>query len=137
MAAPSIQPRCLESDDDRRTLAAGVRLACELAHTNAFAAYRGAPVCERLGTDAEIADHIRSTVESLYHPVGTCRMGRDAGAVVDAQLRVRGVERLRVVDASVMPEIVAGNTNAAVIMLAEKAADAIQGKMPPTSDQRP
>ncbi|HEX6183881.1 MAG TPA: choline dehydrogenase [Pyrinomonadaceae bacterium] len=123
---PSIQPCYLEAEADLRTLVEGVKVARELAHTKALGGYRGAAVCEKLGTDEEIAEHVRDAAETIYHPTGTCRMGDDALAVVDARLRVRGVEGLRVVDASVMPSIVGGNTNAAVIMLAEKAADAIK-----------
>ena len=74
-------------------------------------------------SDDEIFQHIKNTLECVYHPVGTCRMGTDADAVVDAQLRVQGIEGLRVADASVMPRIVSGNTNAACIMIGEKAAD--------------
>jgi choline dehydrogenase len=125
-APPSIEPRYLEDEADLRLLVEGVRLARELAHTRALGGFRGAPVCEKLSTDEEIVGHIRATAETIYHPAGTCRMGNDALAVTDARLRVRGVEGLRVVDASVMPEIVGGNTNAAVIMLAEKAADDIR-----------
>ncbi|HEY3566659.1 MAG TPA: choline dehydrogenase [Thermoanaerobaculia bacterium] len=123
---PAIQPRYLDSQADLRTLVEGVKLACELAHTKAFADYRGAAVCETLSTAEGITEYIRNTVETIYHPAGTCKMGNDPLAVVDAQLRVRGVEGLRVVDASVMPELVGGNPNAVVIMLAEKAADAIR-----------
>ncbi len=130
-APPSIEPHYLEDGADLRTLVGGVRMACELAHTRPLADYRGPAVCERLGTDDEIARHIRDTVETIYHPAGTCAMGAGAESVVDATLRVRGLEGLRVVDASVMPEIVGGNPNAAVVMLAEKAADLIKGRPAP------
>jgi choline dehydrogenase-like flavoprotein len=77
-------------------------------------------------TDAQIEDVIRQYADTIYHPVGSCRMGPGPMDVVDAQLRVHGVERLRVVDASVMPRIVGGNTNAPTIMIGEKAADMIK-----------
>ena len=130
---PSIQPHYLESPADLRTLVEGVKLAQELARTEALSGYRGAAVFEKLETTEDIVGHIRRTIETLYHPAGTCRMGQDPLAVVDAQLRVHGVEALRVVDASIMPDIVGGNTNAPVIMLAEKAADSIKGIPPPGS----
>jgi choline dehydrogenase len=76
-------------------------------------------------SDDELMQHIRQMVETVYHPVGTCKMGHDDMAVVDDHLRVHGIEGLRVADASVMPRIVSGNTNAPVIMIGEKAADLI------------
>ena len=87
---------------------------------------REAVVSAAAQTDAQIEDFIRDHADTIYHPVGTCRMGNGAMDVVDAQLRVHGVEGLRVVDASVMPRIISGNTNAPTIMIAEKAADMIR-----------
>jgi choline dehydrogenase len=106
----------------------GVGLARRIAEQPALAAYRGEPI-EPAPGEAEdhdaIAEFVRREVETLYHPVGTCRMGTDDEAVVDPELRVRGIGGLRVVDASVIPVINRGHTNAPTVMLAEKAADMI------------
>jgi choline dehydrogenase len=127
--APHIHANYLSDPKDMDALVQGVKLAHELANAPAFAKYRGRPLCS--GSDAKDNTALRAYVtkmaETLYHPVGTCKMGNDADAVVDAQLRVHGLEGLRVVDASVMPVIVGGNTNAPTIMIAEKAADLIKG----------
>ena len=111
-----------------------VRLAREFAASASLA-----KVCtEELGpgpevrTDTDVREFIRREIGTLYHPVGTCAMGAAETAVVDPQLRVRGIENLRVADASVMPAIPRGNTNAPVIMIAEKAADLIRGRLAPT-----
>lgn len=127
-SAPIIEPNYLSSEADVNTLVAGVKLVKEMAKTQALGRYCGAAVCANLSTEDEIRSFVRDTVETLYHPIGTCKMGSDPMAVVDAQLRVHGIEQLRVVDASIMPQIIAGNTNAPVIMIAEKAADLIRGR---------
>jgi len=128
LAAPAIRANYLSTDHDMRVMLEGVRLARKLAHTKAFEPFRGTALHPRPGViqDHDIIEFIREEAETLYHPAGTCKMGADTLAVVDARLRVRGIERLRVVDASVMPRIIAGNTNAPTIMIAEKAADMVR-----------
>jgi len=130
-AAPLIQPNYLATDNDRRALRRGLRILREVFAQRAFEPYRGPELMpgSDAQSDSELDAYIRRSAETIYHPVGTCRMGADgdAMAVVDGELRVRGVAGLRVVDASVMPDIVGGNTNAPTIMIAEKAADMILG----------
>ncbi|HEY8586416.1 MAG TPA: GMC oxidoreductase [Rhodanobacter sp.] len=114
---------------DLRMMIEAARLSREILDQPAFAPHRGAPVFpeRRIITDAEYTDFIARKAETIYHPVGTCRMGNDNDAVVDSELRVRGVEGLRVVDASIMPNLPTGNTNAPTIMIAERASALITG----------
>ena len=125
--APAIDPRCLTEPADMETLVEGVRRAREIARADAFEEYRGEELWpgEAASTDEELEAHIREHSHTVYHPKGTCRMGDDSMAVVDDRLRVRGLDGLRVVDASVMPTITGGNTNAPTIAIAERAADLI------------
>ena len=119
--APSIDPAYLSDPADLPPLLEGLKLLRTLADSKAFDAFRGKPVFEP--DDAEL--YLRARAETIYHPVGTCKMGSDEASVVNARLEVHGVGRLRVVDASVMPSIVSGNTQAATMMIAEKAASLI------------
>jgi choline dehydrogenase len=127
---PLIQPNYLSTDNDRRTLRDGVKILREVFAQKAMEPYRGPEMMPgaAVRTDDEIDAYVRQTGETIYHPVGTAKMGTDTMAVVDAQLKVYGTEGLRVVDASVMPTLVGGNTNAPTIMIAEKAADMILGR---------
>ena len=126
---PRIDPNYLAEPQDLRVLREGVHIAREIFGTDAFAPVRGREIFpgETVQDEASMDDFIRRKAESIYHPAGTCRMGSDEMAVVDDQLRVRGIEGLRVADASVMPTLVSGNTNAPVVMIAEKAADMVRG----------
>jgi choline dehydrogenase len=118
---------------------AGIRLTRELFAQKAFDAVRGAELAPgpNVKTDAEIDAFIRAKAESAYHPSCSCKMGTDTMAVVDPELKVHGIEGLRVVDASIMPTVVSGNLNAPVIMIAEKAADMILGQTPPPRSEAP
>ena len=126
--APLIRANYLQAESDLRVLTEGMRMARRIVQSRALEQYRGEEYCpgSKVQSDDELAAYARNALETLYHPAGTCRMGSDAMSVVDVQLRVRGVEGLRVADASIMPEIVTGNTNAPVMMLAEKAAAIIR-----------
>jgi choline dehydrogenase len=129
---PIIQPNYLQDEEDLKTLVDGVKLTRDLIQTQPFQSIRKTEVSpgNLVQSHAGIAEWVRNTMFSVWHCCGTCKMGDDAMAVVDAQLRVHGVERLRIVDASIMPDIVGGNTNAPTIMIAEKAADMIKGEAP-------
>lgn len=128
--APLIQPNYLATEEDRRALREGVKKARDIFAQRAFDDYRGPELMPgaNVRSDAQIDEFIRQNSETIYHPIGTAKMGVDDMAVVDGQLRVRGVEGLRVVDASVMPSLVSGNTNAPTIMIAEKASDMLLGR---------
>jgi choline dehydrogenase len=128
MALARIDPQYLSRDEDLAVLEYGIRYARELAHTNAFNKLRGRELApgEAVTSTSELRDYIRKVAATVWHPAGTCRMGTDREAVVDDQLRVHGVEGLRIVDASAMPKLVNGNPNAAIMMIAEKAADLIR-----------
>ncbi len=124
---PVIQYNYLSTENDRRTAIEGLKLVRRIMGTVAMKPYvldEHAPGA-RANTDAEWLEYAREVGGTVYHPTSTCRMGQDETAVVDERLRVRGVGALRVVDASIMPDVVSGNTNAATIMIAEKAADMI------------
>ena len=130
--APVIDPRYLSEKEDLETLKRGVRIARDIVLSSAFDGLRkGSELNYPAGPWSEelIEKHIEQATECVYHPVGTCKMGTDAKAVCDPlTLRVRGLQGLRVADASIMPDVISGNTNAAVVMIAEKAADLILSK---------
>ena len=127
-AAPRIDPDFLGDADDVQRLVRGFKLMRHILAQPALAAHRGRELdaSGQARTDAGIEQFVREHADTIYHPVGTCRMGSGPLDVVDAHLRVRGLEALRVVDASIMPHIVGGNTNAPVIMIGEKAADLVK-----------
>jgi choline dehydrogenase-like flavoprotein len=127
---PLIRPNYLYEKPDLDMLVEGVHISRNILQAKAFDAYRGAELFPgtAMHSDAELRQFIRQKAETIYHPVGTCKMGQGSDAVVDTQLRVHGVVGLRVVDASIMPTLISGNTNAPTIMIAEKAADMMLGK---------
>lgn len=125
--APSIQPNYLSTDADRATLVAGLRIARALTQAPALARYVESEFLpgSEVQTDEDFINYAKSRSGTGAHPMSTCKMGTDSLAVVDARLKVHGMERLRVVDASIIPTIISGNTNAAAIMIGEKGADLI------------
>jgi len=129
---PRIDPNYLGDPEgfDLKVMVECGKLSLEIFSQKAFDPYRGAPIfpAKTPQTDADWVQFVKSRAETVYHPIGTCRMGSDDAAVVDPELRVRGVDGLRVVDASVMPNLPGGNTNAPTIMIAERASDLILGR---------
>jgi choline dehydrogenase len=138
---PAIRGNYLASDNDLRSMRDGVRLLRHVIAQPALDGVRGAELNPgpEVADDDQIDAWIARAAETIYHPVGTCRMGMagDPLAVVDDTLKVAGLAGLRVVDASVMPTLIGGNTNAPTIMIAEKAADMILGRAPPAPEEVP
>jgi choline dehydrogenase len=126
-SAPLIQANYLSAAGDLETMLAGFDIQRRIFAQPAFDDYRDKEIFpgDEIQSKAEITEFIRQKAETIYHPIGTCKMGNDAMAVVDNNLKVHGVEGLRVVDASVMPTLISGNTNAPTMMMAEKISDSI------------
>jgi len=130
-AKPFIVHAYYTDPEDVRSGVAGLRMVMDFARQAPLSHYAQTPnVAPASDDDAELERHMRATCQTIYHPVGTCRMGAEDTSVVDPELRVRGVEGLRVVDASVMPSVPRGNTNAPTIAVAERASDLIRGRAP-------
>jgi choline dehydrogenase-like flavoprotein len=128
-----IDPNLLGDEEDLAPLVRGLELSRRILAAPSFARYRAVEVSPGPGVQgaAALADYVRRSAATVHHPVSSCRMGPDENSVLDEQLRVRGVEGLRVVDASAFPSVIGGNTNATVVMMAEKAADMMLGLPPP------
>jgi choline dehydrogenase-like flavoprotein len=133
--APLIDPAFLNAQEDVDTLLRGARVIRRILAAPSLAKFGGEELHTRgVDSDEALTALIRARADTIYHPVGTCRMGGDAASVVDPSLRVRGVEGLRVVDASIMPTLIGGNTNAPSMMIGEKAADLMLGRTPATAN---
>ncbi|MEX0957227.1 MAG: GMC family oxidoreductase N-terminal domain-containing protein [Rhizobiaceae bacterium] len=127
LSPPRIDPKFLSDERDAALTLKGAKIMRDILAAPAMEKYRGRQLyLTGNESDAELMEHIRARADTIYHPVGTCRMGTDDDAVVDPQLRVRGVDGLRVADASIMPTLIGGNTNAPTIMIGEKAAEMIK-----------
>jgi len=131
LAPPAIDPNFFGEEADLETMVAGFRMTKRLLDAPALKALQTSDVyTEGVETDEDIRKVLRQNVDTVYHPVGTCKMGvNDPVAVVDPKLKVHGLEGLRVVDASIMPTLIGGNTNAPTIMIGEKAADMIKAEL--------
>lgn len=138
-SAPLIDPKFLSEPDDVGLLVKGLKISRRLLETPAWEKVRGREFRPgpQVETDDQLAAYARDTAVTVFHPVGTCRMGGDPGSVVDPELRVRGLDGLRVVDASVMPTLIGGNTAAPTMMIAEKASDMILGRAPLPAEHVP
>lgn len=137
--APRIFANYFSEPSDMELMVEGLKLTRQIAHARGLAKFRGREVQpgDEVQTDDQLRSYVRRVAETLYHPVGTCKMGNDAMAVVDSELRVHGLERLRVVDASIMPTVPGGNTNAPTIMVGEKGADLIKnGRLTRKQEER-
>src|SRR4051812_41477989 len=130
-ASPAVHPNYLTAATDQQTIVAGLRLCRELLAQTALAQFVASEYLpgSAVQSDAELLDFARRRGGTVYHPTSTCKMGIDAMAVVDPELRVRGVTGLRVADASIMPTVISGNTNAATIMIGERCADLVRQEM--------
>jgi choline dehydrogenase len=130
-AAPAVHPNYLTAETDQQTIVAGLRLCRQLLAQAALAQFVASEYLpgSSVQSDAELLDFARRRGGTVYHPTSTCKMGIDAMAVVDPELRVRGVTGLRVADASIMPTVISGNTNAATIMIGERCADLVRQEL--------
>jgi choline dehydrogenase-like flavoprotein len=134
---PFIVHNYFAEPEDMRSAVAGLRAVLEIAGTEPLAQYAHTPYSAPASdSDEDLEHYVRHNAQTIYHPTSTCRMGVDDLAVVDPELRVRGVEGLRVVDASIFPSVPRGNTNAPVIAVAEKAADLIRGRTAPAAGEQ-
>jgi choline dehydrogenase len=138
-AAPIVDPQLMSDPEDGATLLRGLKIARRISQSASFSRYRAVEVQPGATSqdDESLLGYIRRASSTVHHPCGSCRMGPDASSVVDAQLRVHGIEGLRVADAAIFPTLVGGNTNAAVVMIAEKAADLIRGAAAPAPADLP
>lgn len=126
LAPPVIDPNFLATDGDIKTLLSGFKLVRDIMESDALKSIRGTELFTKgMSGDSELIDAIRARADTVYHPVGTCRMGNDEAAVCDEKLKVRGIQNIWIADASVMPNLISGNTNAPVAMIAERAAEFI------------